>query len=37
MKLEEILIIGIGIVDDFGFLPANVIPEVALGDFVQAF
>lgn len=37
MKLEEILIIGIGIVDDLWFLPANVVPEVALGDFVQAF
>lgn len=37
MKLKEILIIEIGVVEDFGFLPANVVPEVALGDFVQAF
>jgi hypothetical protein len=36
MKLKEILIIGIGVVDDFRFLPANVISEVTLGDFVQA-
>jgi hypothetical protein len=36
MKLKEILIIGIGVVDDFRFLPANVIPEVTLGDFIQA-
>ncbi len=35
MKLEEILIVGIGAVYNFRSLPANVIPVVALGDLVQ--